>query len=209
VFGAFGAFTPSGGSYPAETNATSIRATGTGGQPTPVALLGGSLPSASQGYQNLAGYQPQCTIGRDLDGDGLSGLAEAARRTSFARVDTDEDGFADGLGGLVSTAGYSGPAWDLEPDGFIDGEDDYDTDPSDADDHPGKPGDVAPLGLPDGRITAGDATVELQIVADPSRTASLAGQRRLIADQAADADSDDSVDVRDALKVVKEAASAP
>jgi hypothetical protein len=209
VFSTVGAFTPSGATYPAETNAASLRATGTGGQPTPVARLGGSLPAAGAGFENLAGYQPQCTIGRDLDGDGLIGFTEAERGTSFARADTDGDGFADGLGGVVSTAGYTGLAWDLQPDGFLDGEDDHDTDPTDAGDHPGKPGDVAPLGLPDGRITAGDASVELQIVADPNRTASLSGQRRLIADQAADAKPDGIVDVRDALEVLKEAASAP
>jgi len=211
VFAVFGAFVPSGSTHLAETNPASIRATGTGGQPTPVSHLGGSLalPSASQGYENLAGFQPQCTIGRDLDGDGLIGLVEASRRTSFARVDTDEDGFADGSGGVVPIAGYSGLAWDLQPDGFLDGEDDHDTDPSDADDHPGEPGDVAPLGLPDGRITAADATVELQIVADPNRTATLSGQRKLIADQASDAEPNGVVDVRDALRVVKEAGSAP
>jgi hypothetical protein len=209
VFGVFGAFERIASTHPAETNAAPIRATGTGGQPTPVALLGGSPMSAGQGWQNLAGYQPQCTVGRDLDGDGLSGLQEALRRTSFARVDTDEDGFADGAGGLVSTTGYTGSAWDLEPDGYLDGEDDHGTDAADPDDHPGKAGDVAPLGLPDGRITAGDATVEMQIVADPGRTGSLGGQRRLIADQAADADSSGTLDAVDVLKVLKEAGETP
>jgi hypothetical protein len=209
VFSVFGAFEPGGSAYPAEASGGALRATGTGGQPTPVAQLAGSLPSAGQSYENLAGFQPQCTIGRDLDGDGLIGLAEASRRTSFARVDTDGDGFADGLGGVVPIAGYTGAAWDLQPDGFLDGEDDHGTDPTDGDDHPGKPGDVAPLGLPDGEITAADASVELQIVADPSRTSGLTGQRKLIADQAADAEPDGSLDVRDALRVFRDAAAAP
>jgi hypothetical protein len=212
VFAAFGAFTPSGSTHPAETNAASIRATGTGGQPTPVARLGGEaeFPSASQGWENLAGYQPQCAIGRDLDGDGLIGLVEASRRTSFARADTDGDGFSDGPGGKIATADYTGLAWDLQPeDGFLDGEDDFGTDPADGDEHPGMAGDVAPLGLPDGRIMAADASVELQIAADPNRTATLTGQRKLIADQAADTNADGTVDARDALRVLRDASSAP
>jgi len=211
VFAVFGAFPASGQTFLAETTSALLRGTATGGQPTPVSRIGGSLdaPSGSLGYESLAGFQAQCTIGRDLDGDGLIGFAEAARRTSFARADTDGDGFADGLGGRVSTAGYVGLAWDLEPDGFLDGEDDHGTDPTDGDDHPGEPGDVAPLGLPDGRVTAGDATVELRIVAEPALTSTLPGQRKQIADQASDADLDGEVDVRDALHVLKEAAIAP
>jgi hypothetical protein len=210
VFAVFGASLPSGATFPAEMNAAAVRSTGTGGQPTPVAASGGSLPSSGQGWENLAGYQPQCMVGRDVDGDGLNGLTEATRRTAFGRADTDGDGFADGAGGLVPLAGYAGAAWDLQPeDGFLDGEDDYGTDPADGEEHPGMGGDVAPLGLPDGRITAGDATVELQIVTDPSRTAALAGQHKQIADQAADANADGEVDARDALRVVKEATDAP
>jgi hypothetical protein len=212
VFGVFGAFPAVGQTFPAEKTSAVLRGTATGGQPTPVSRLGGSLnfPSAGLGYEALEGFQPQCTIGRDLDGDGLTGLAEAARRTSFARVDTDGDGFVDGPDGEVPTASYAGGpiAWDLDPDGFVDGEADHGTDPTDAAEHPGKPGDVAPLGLPDGRITAGDATVELQIVADPARTAPLTGQRKQIADEASDANSDEEVDARDALRVLQEAASA-
>jgi hypothetical protein len=90
----------------------------------------------------------------------------------------------------------------------VDGEADFGTDPTDAGHRPGMPGDVAPLGLPDGRITAGDATVELQIVADPAHTGSLTGQRKDIADQAADANADQQIDVRDALHVIQEAAGA-
>jgi hypothetical protein len=212
VFGAFGAFPDAGGTFLAEKTSTLLRGTATGGQPTPVARPGGSLdfPASGVGFELLAGFQPQCTAGRDLDGDGLSGLAEAIQRTSFARVDTDADGFVDGPDGFVSTAGYTGGpvAWDLDPDGFVDGEADHGTDPTDATDRPGKPGDVAPLGLPDGRVNAGDATVELQIAADPGRTAALSGQRKEIADQAADANSDQEVDVRDALHVLRQAASA-
>ncbi len=211
VFGVFGAFPAAGGTFPAEKTSALLRGTATGGQPTPVARLGGSLdlPSAGLGYESLAGFQAQCTIGRDLDGDGLIGLVEAERRTSFARADTDGDGFVDGPDGKIATAGYAGPVpWDLQPNGFVDGEDDHGTDPADSSDHPGKPGDVAPLGLPDGRITAGDATVELQIVADPARTSTLTGQRKQIADQASDANSDQAVDVRDALRVLQQAGSA-
>jgi hypothetical protein len=209
VFAVFGAFPASGGTHQAETNAAAIRATGTGGQPTPVARPGSTAPSAGSSFENLAGYQAQCTIGRDVDGDGIIALAEAARRTAAGKADTDGDGFADGAGGLVPIAGYTGTAWDLQPDGFLDGEDDHGTDPTDGDEHPGMAGDVAPLGLPDGRITAGDASVAIQIATDPDRTASLTGQRKQIADQAADANDDGDVDVRDALQVVKEAASAP
>jgi len=211
VFGVFGAFPAAGATFPAKATSASLRGTATGGQPTPVARLGGSLdfPSAGLGFEGLAGFQAQCTIGRDLDGDGPIGLVEAERRTSFARADTDGDGFVDGPDGKVATAGYVGPAaWDLQPNGFVDGEDDYDTDPTDTSDHPGELGDVAPLGLPDSRVTAGDATVELQIVAAPARTSTLTGQRKQIADEASDANSDEEVDVRDALQVLQQAGSA-
>jgi hypothetical protein len=213
VFAVFGAYPLSGPAYVAEASAAgALRGTGTGGQSTPVARLGSTIPAAGPGYENLAGYQAQCTIGRDVDGDGLSGLAEATRHTAAGRADTDKDGFADGAGGLISVAGYTGLAWDLQPeggDGFMDGEDEFDTDPTDGADHPGMGGDVAPLGRPDGRITAADASVEIQIVTNPSRTAGLSGQNKEIADRAADANGDTKVDVRDALEVVKEAASAP
>lgn len=187
---------------------TNPRGTVTGGQATPISYLGGEGdgPAASSGFENLAGFQPQTTLVRDLDLDGLIGLAESAQRTDPNAVDTDGDGFVDGLDGVVTVGRYP-EGWNLnsgEGD-FIDGEGDFGTDPSDADEHPGKPGDVAPLGRPDGQITAADATVGLRIAADPAVTDQLTGQNQEIAEQAADANGDLDIDAADALKILREA----
>lgn len=201
---------------PAEStpNPAIMIATSTGGQATPVARDGGEADETPAGYdgsgvlvfQHQPGFQAQTLVGKDADGDGLDGFAEAGQRTSGFSVDTDGDGFVDGTDGVVSVASYpgGGNATDLDGGGFVDGE--GFGDPADASIHPGMPGDVAPLGAPDGRVNAGDAAVALQISADPGLPASqLSGARQAIAEGAADADEDGDIDAADALRVLHEA----
>jgi hypothetical protein len=190
-----------------ESEVGGLRATVSGGQPTPVGQLdAGSFPSAA-GVVNLIGFQPQTLIGRDVDGDGLVGLAESRQGTSGFLVDTDADGFVDGGGGVVPVAKYppGRVPWDLDGDGFVDGEADSGTDPADPDDRPGKPGDVAPLGHPDGQITAGDAVLGARMVTDPSLTEGLTGQNRQIAEEAVDADGDGAATAADAVEILRRA----
>jgi hypothetical protein len=206
VFGAMGQ-APDTSVIPARAlyEVSGLEAAVTGGQATAVASAAGSgLPSAGGGIVHLAGFQPMTRIGRDLDGDGLRGLAENAQRTSQLHVDTDGDRFADGFDGRVALARVPG-GWDLDEDGFVDGESDVATNPADAADRAGKPGDVAPLGHPDGRLTAGDAAVEMRLVADPALVASLTGQRRQICEQAADTDGDLVFTVKDAVYTLRRA----
>lgn len=203
--------------FPAEfpTSSGNMVGTVTGGQGTPVSRFGGeqdSLPSGADGsgnvVENLPGFQPQTTIVRDMDGDGLIGLAEAGQRSSNFNVDTDGDGFVDGLDGVVSVVTHPRPPyWDIDGGGYVDGELSYGTKPDDPNDRPGKPGDVAPFGAPDGRITAGDATLEAQLIADPTKLFELpAGQKRAITGPARDANQDSNLDAADVLKVLQDAA---
>ncbi len=182
--------------------------TATIGQPTPISSVGAlgesaSGPSPDGDLICLAGFQPQTTLGKDFDGDGIQGLTEIRDHLSPVRVDTDGDGFVDGLGGIVAIARLPGGR-DLQPDGFVDGEGDHDTDPTDPEDRPGKPGDVAPLGLPDGERTVADLLVESRILADPTLTSGLAAPRRAIAEEAADANEDDFTRVDDFLWLEKQ-----
>lgn len=140
---------------------------------------------------------------RDTDGDGIVGLAEGGQRTSPLRVDSDGDRFADGADGQAAQQG--GVTFDLDGDGFADGEADFGIDPADPDDHPGEPGDVAPLGQPDAVIDSADAAVSLRIARDPSVLESLAGDRRTIAEMGADANEDGEIDSADSLVILLEA----
>jgi YD repeat-containing protein len=179
-----------------------LRATVTGGQSTPVALPGSpQAASAASGIWVLAGFQPQTMLGRDLDGDGLSGVDEAELRTSGTNVDTDGDLFVDGAGAVVVMSRLPG-GWDLEPDGTVDGEADFDTDPADAFDHPGMAGDVAPLGHPDGQLDAADVLVEYRIIRDPSIVVPLAPQNEAITLKAADGNEDERIDAGDLQRVL-------
>jgi hypothetical protein len=174
----------------------------TGGQPTPTS------PDPVDGEEVMAalGFQAQAAQGFDLDADGLSGREEAVTRTSPLNVDSDGDLFADGPGGQVPLARLPG-GWDLEPDGFADGEADFGTNPAEHDDRPGKPGDVAPLGAPDGELTAGDATVALRLLADPALLDALEAQhppKRAIAESALDANENQQLAVDDALWIIRQ-----
>lgn len=179
-----------------------LRATVTGGQCTPVALPGEpQSASAAPSFALLAGFQPQTTLARDLDGDGLSGLEEVGLGTSGTDVDTDGDRFVDGAGGVVAISRLPG-GWDLEPDGAADGEADFGTDPANGADRPGMPGDVAPLGHPNGRIDIADVLVEVRIVDDPAVTASLLPQSAAICVGAADLNADVSIDAGDVQRLL-------
>jgi hypothetical protein len=138
----------------------------------------------------------------DDDGDGLGDGPEIQAGLDSRDPDTDGDRFADGPDGRVAVARVAN-AWDLQPNGFVDGEAEPGTDPLDPADHPGKPGDVAPLGLPNGRIDAADAHVARRAQADPALLPGLAGQRRTLALQARDADGDGDFDTADVLSIAR------
>ncbi len=143
----------------------------------------------------------------DDDGDGIPDATEISVLLDSLGVDSDGDGFVDGLDGLVALARLPG-GWNLDADGFVDGEADPGTDPLDPRDHPGKPGDVAPLGRPNGRIGAADALVSLQIMSDPSVMTALTGQNRAIAELGADENEDGSVTIGDAMRILGRARAA-
>jgi hypothetical protein len=179
-----------------------VRATGTAGQPTPVGSLNGVDGPAMQGsgVDNLAGFQAQALFFFDGDHDGLTGYEEAIQYTSMTNVDTDGDGRPDGPDGFVPA---DGSIFDLDGDTFIDGELDAGTDPTDPSSYAGSPGDVAPLGNPDGVLTAGDAVLELRILQDPGLIASqLSGNAKALTELAADVDGG-GVGVSDALLILE------
>jgi hypothetical protein len=94
----------------------------------------------------------------DSDGDGLSDATEAVLGTNPNNADTDGDGLADGTGGIVPLAALPGGV-DGDGDGFVDGEQDLGTDPTQS-----NIGDIAPLGSPDGQINAGDLVVMIRLL---------------------------------------------
>jgi hypothetical protein len=187
-----------------------VRGTVTGGQSTPIALPDDGLPAEGGGVVNLAGFQPQTFYGRDVDRDGLAGVEESVAGSNPQLVDTDGDRFADGPGGLVPV-GEIPFAWDLDDDGFADGESDFGTGAADASDHPGKPGDVAPLGHPDGVIDAADVVVERRVIRDPALLEGIPGtpQNQEIAVSACDASQDGFRDAADVQQVQKRAREGP
>ena len=198
----------------ATTNPLVMESSVTGGQATPVAnLLPGSPLSAGGGAVNLAGFQALTLLGVDRDGDGLDGLAEAQGGASDLLVDSDGDGFVDGPGGLVDPVAVPN-GWNLDGDEFVDGEADHGTSPSDPDNRPGKPGDVAPLGHPNGRLEVGDVGVLMRLVRDPDgMLGGLSGQNRQIVEEAMDADGSASgaaeADIGDVQHVLGEVKNAP
>lgn len=210
VVAVFGSISSEDNGASPSDNAVSSASTGelwgtvTGGQATPVATLPGSLPAAGGGMENLAGFQPQAMLSFDADGDGLPGITEARLGLSLLNVDTDGDGWADGLSGVVSVR--NGNDWDLDFDGKMDGEWSYGTDPANENEHPGSPGDVAPLGDPDGVVNAADGLVILRIVKDPMLILTIPdpgnGQRQTLTSEAADVDGDGNHQVDDALHVI-------
>jgi hypothetical protein len=181
---------------------TGIQVSQTGGQSTPVASLD-PLDGLGEGggVVNLAGFQAQALLGRDLDGDALTAQQEAQQGTHPLDVDSDDDRFADGPGGVVDIARLE-DGWDLEPDGFVDGEADFGTSPTDPDDRPGKTGDVAPLGHPDGQLNAADLAVALQVIGYLEALDYLDPPNREIAEEALDTNQDTEILANDLLWVL-------
>jgi hypothetical protein len=141
----------------------------------------------------------------DDDGDGIDDLDEYEDGMDPSNVDSDGDLFADGAGNLLGVAKLPG-AWDLDHDGKIDGEDDFDSDPTDPLDHPGKSGDMAPLGHPDARVRREDTVVFLRALVDGSVIDGVSGaQNRQIAEDALDANRDGQVDAGDGLTILNQA----
>ena len=89
----------------------------------------------------------------DTDGDGLDDSYELTLGLNPNLVDTDGDGIVDGQGGVVSVVNYPGGI-NLDLDGFVDGEQDFGTNPAVS-----NLGDVAPRGSPDNLIDLGDLLV--------------------------------------------------
>ncbi len=189
---------------PRATNSpTTLLATSSGGQPTPSANAGAAGAAVAGALLHFPGFQPMAMLGFDGDGDGICGGEEDRRRLNPWLSDSDADGFVDGAGNKVTLALYSGAGtpWDLGPDGFVDGEADTGTDPDEADDHPGKPGDVAPLGRPNGVINIADWLVELRLIQNPEIADALSGQNREILDGAIDLDGQPGAGMGDAIRI--------
>jgi hypothetical protein len=140
----------------------------------------------------------------DDDQDGLADLAEFEGGTDPLRVDSDGDRFVDGADGVVPPARLAG-GWNLDGDAFVDGELDHGSNPTDGKDHPGRPGDLAPLGHPDVEIGVEDLSVLFRILAAPEVLDGIPGsqQNRDIAAGALDANGDGKVDAGDAATVLK------
>jgi hypothetical protein len=118
----------------------------------------------------------------DSDGDGLSDAIEVTDYgTSPYMVDSDEDGLADGLDGVVPLSASPGGI-DMNGDGFVDGELALGLDPANSDtDSDGisdgdeialygvdprvsNVGDVGPRGSPDNVVNVGDLVVLTRLV---------------------------------------------
>jgi hypothetical protein len=140
----------------------------------------------------------------DDDGDGVQDLTEYQIGTNPLRIDSDEDRFADGPE-VVNVAGWPA-AYDLDHDGKIDGESSFGTDPADAADHPGKAGDIAPLGNPDAQLKQTDVGVLMRILANPTVIDAIPGtsQNREVAEGALDANGDGVFDAGDVITVIDE-----
>ena len=143
----------------------------------------------------------------DDDGDGVADPTEISFEMDSLDPDTDGDGFVDGRDGVVAVARVAN-AWDLQHNGYVDGEEEPGTNALDPTDHPGKPGDVAPLGLPNGRFDLGDVFVELRVARDPTVASSLTGQNREILEGAWDLGGDGNASLGDVWQLLESVRAA-
>jgi hypothetical protein len=134
-----------------------------------------------RGCDPVSPLTPGC-VPRDTDGDGLSQFAEAFLGTEFTLVDTDRDGFADGLevrAGLSPTVKLD-PATDTDSDGVTDAEElTRSSDPRHADrtfgEQLGSTTTVDEHLNNDGTACYSFTTRNLPMVATPGRTTTPAG----------------------------------
>jgi hypothetical protein len=177
------------------------------------------------GFDFDSGYgliQADLAVGSlDPDNDGLSNATEASLNTEPNNADTDEDGLADGNGGVVPIATLPGGI-DTDSDGFVDGEQDFGTNPtlgdtdsdgiSDGDEvstygiDPLKSnlGDLGPLDNPDNQWNAADLVVMTRLV-----TGALTVTPGSLQDILGDMNDDDKVDVADLLLLQQLILNAP
>ena len=142
----------------------------------------------------------------DDDGDALADLDEMESGTDPLNVDSDGDGFVDGLDGEVARARFPS-GWDLDGDTYVDGEADFSSDPTDGRDHPGKPGDIAPLGHPDAEIGIEDLAVLMRVLEDPSAMPTTPLHNQWISILGRDANEDGTADAGDVVRVLEQLSS--
>ena len=130
------------------------------------ALQNQAIDIGSSGADNVFGYgQLQLPL-INSDSDLLNNVEEIALGTDPLDADTDDDGLSDSA--EVSPHGTDPLLADTDGDGLDDGYEinTYNTDPLAS-----NRGDLAPLGVPDGIITAGDVLLLSRFLLDDSITA--------------------------------------
>lgn len=121
-------------------------------------LLAGAIDVGAAGSDTVFGAGKLQLPLIDSDNDGLSNVAEIQLGINALNPDTDGDGLADGAGGIVPVAALP-DGIDSDGDGYVDGEQDFGTDPLTS-----NRGDVGPRGTPDDQLTLSDLIVLTRLV---------------------------------------------
>jgi hypothetical protein len=132
----------------------------------------------------------------DDDNDGLLDTEEGNIGTDPFLVDTDGDGLADGADGIVPLSSLPGGI-DADGDDYIDGEQDLGTDPNTS-----NIGDLAPIGMPNNLLDAGDLVVLTRLVTgiiEPTPLEDVLG----------DMNGDNEIDVADLLLLQQQILNTP